>query len=151
GTLVLHAGRVDRGTALTERLAKRHGRPLLVLDATRATPAEIGDWIDACAIRRLNVAGPRESRSPGLQAAVEALLRTALAPRASDGARRRARSARPSRGATAAGRGNRGRPGPRPRAACPAARDRRAPPRAGAASRRDGGGRGWSWAGDARS
>jgi len=79
GTLILHAGRVDRGTALTVRLAERYRRPLLVREAARTRPEEIRAWLAAHAIRRLNVAGPRESRSPGLQAAVETLLRAALA------------------------------------------------------------------------
>jgi putative molybdenum carrier protein len=81
GTLILHAGRVDQGTALTERLARARGRPLLVLDVHAATAAEIARWIDAHAVRRLNVAGPRESRAPGLQAAVAAVLREVLRPR----------------------------------------------------------------------
>jgi hypothetical protein len=82
GTLILHAGRVDQGTALTERLARARGRPLLVLDVHAATAPEIARWIDAHAVRRLNVAGPRESRAPGLQAAVAAVLREVLRPRA---------------------------------------------------------------------
>src|SRR5437762_6170449 len=53
GTLIVHSGRVDRGTALTQRLAARHRRPLLVLEASRARPAQIREWIDAQGIRRL--------------------------------------------------------------------------------------------------
>jgi hypothetical protein len=78
GTVILHGGRVDRGTALTQRLARRRGRPILVLDVKTARPSELAAWIENEAIARLNVAGPRESRTPGLQAAATAFLREAL-------------------------------------------------------------------------
>lgn len=78
GTVILHAGRVDRGTALTERLARRQGRPVLLLDVRSAPPSDLNEWIGKEAIARLNVAGPRESRSPGIQVAVAAFLRAAL-------------------------------------------------------------------------
>ena len=77
--MILHQGRVDRGTALTERLARRQGRPVLRLDVRSARPAELVAWIEKERIARLSVAGPRESRAPGLQAAVTAFLREALA------------------------------------------------------------------------
>ena len=79
GTAILHQGRLDRGTALTERLARRQGRPVLLLDVRSARPAELAAWIQKEGIARLNVAGPRESRAPGLQAAVTAFLREAFA------------------------------------------------------------------------
>lgn len=78
GTVILHRGRVDRGTALTERLARRQGRPALMLDLRTARPEDLSSWMEEKAIRRLNVAGPRESRSPGLQAEATAFLRAAL-------------------------------------------------------------------------
>jgi hypothetical protein len=78
GTVILHQGRVDRGTALTERLARRQGRPVLLLDVRSARPAELAVWIEKERIARLNVAGPRESRAPGLQAAVASFLREVL-------------------------------------------------------------------------
>ena len=78
GTVILHQGRVDRGTALTERVARRQGRPVLLLDVRTAPPVELATWIEGERIRRLNVAGPRESRAPGLQAAVTAFLREVL-------------------------------------------------------------------------
>ena len=78
GTVILHQGRVDRGTALTERVARRQGRPVLFVDVRTARPPELAAWIESAKIARLNVAGPRESRSPGLQAAVTAFLREVL-------------------------------------------------------------------------
>jgi hypothetical protein len=79
GTVILHKGRVDRGTALTERLARQQGRPLLLLDVRTAQPSELAAWIEKEEIARLNVAGPRESRAPGLQAAVTAFMREVFA------------------------------------------------------------------------
>ena len=87
GTLVLHLGRVDRGTALTEALARRHGRPLLSLDLRQADPEALRRWLDDQAVRVLNVAGPRESRAPGVQERARAFLEAALGPRAPQRAR----------------------------------------------------------------
>ena len=77
GTLILHAGGLDRGTTLTERIARRRGRPVLVLDTRSAEASAIRNWIDAHAVARLNVAGPRESRSPGIYETACRLLRAA--------------------------------------------------------------------------
>ena len=79
GTVILHRGRVDRGTALTERLARREGRPVLLLDVRSARPQELAAWIGKEKIERLNVAGPRQSRAPGLQDSVTDFLRETLA------------------------------------------------------------------------
>jgi len=75
GTLILTVGRPDRGTALTLELAKRMPRPCHVAD-----PSEMGElepareWIAQHEIRTLNVAGPRESRAPGIYAAARRFL-----------------------------------------------------------------------------
>ena len=67
GTLVLHAGRPRGGTALTLRLLGRQRKPALRLDLdAHPDPAELRRWIGAQGIRVLNVAGPRESESPGV-------------------------------------------------------------------------------------
>jgi len=55
------------GTELTFRLAARHCRPVLVVDLNRPPPADtIYQWLEANRIAVLNVAGPRESQSPGI-------------------------------------------------------------------------------------
>jgi hypothetical protein len=79
GTVILHRGRADRGTALTERLARRARKPVLLLDVRTAEPSALAAWIGQEGIERLNVAGPRESRAPGLQSAVAAFLRETIA------------------------------------------------------------------------
>lgn len=79
GTLVLTRGRPSGGTALTVALARRLGRPCLVLDlAAGADPEEVRRWIDAEGISTLNIAGPRESQHPGIQREARAFLESAL-------------------------------------------------------------------------
>lgn len=83
GTLVLRLGPGDRGTALTVRMAARIGRPLLELDLA-AVPepfalAAAREWLERHEIAVLNVAGPRESRRPGVHAAASRLLASLLA------------------------------------------------------------------------
>jgi hypothetical protein len=79
-TLVLTTGRPGRGTALTIRVARAHGRPLLVLDlrdgaaARCAAAIRIRAWLAVSAPDVLNVAGPRESSAPGIAAATRDLL-----------------------------------------------------------------------------
>lgn len=74
-TLVLTRGRPRGGTALTIGLARRAGRPLLVVDlAVAAAAGDVSDWIGREGIRTLNVAGPRESEAPGIHAAATRFL-----------------------------------------------------------------------------
>ena len=79
GTLVLHPGRLRGGTALTVRLARRQGRPAMAVDLSAAprVPA-VQEWIARERIRKLNVAGPRESEHPGIYAQAAAFLREVL-------------------------------------------------------------------------
>ena len=82
GTLVLHLGRRDPGTRLTLRLAARYRRPSLELDLPQADdPAALRNWIALEGVAVLNVAGPRESRSPGVHDAAFLFLLAALRPR----------------------------------------------------------------------
>jgi hypothetical protein len=79
GTLVLTTGRADRGTALTLTLAARLHKPCLRLDLGSTPAAEaLRAWILAHRIQALNVAGPRESRTPGIGKRAAAFLRAAL-------------------------------------------------------------------------
>lgn len=67
GTLILHRGVIKGGTALTIGLAKKYGRPLLLIDLSQSpSPEAASDWISENSIGVLNVAGPRESGSPGI-------------------------------------------------------------------------------------
>jgi len=67
GTLVLTRGRPSGGTAFTITVARRQRRPFLVLDlADDPKPEEARRWLESGRIAVLNVAGPRESQSPGI-------------------------------------------------------------------------------------
>ncbi len=79
GTLILTWGAPRGGTALTIGLADALDRPRLVLDLSAdPDPSSLGAWVSAHAIRVLNVAGPRESQSPGIYARAVRFLEAAL-------------------------------------------------------------------------
>ena len=77
-TLNLCPGPPEGGTALTERIARRLERPVLVVDIGRQTGlaaiTRIHAWLKARKPAILNIAGPRESRYPGLYVRVRAIL-----------------------------------------------------------------------------
>lgn len=77
-TLVLVRGRAaSPGTMLTVEILQELGRPHLVADV--ADVAAVGQWLaDLAEGVVLNVAGPRESQSPGIQADAERLLVSVL-------------------------------------------------------------------------
>jgi hypothetical protein len=80
-TLVLCHGSPHGGTALTLRLAGELDKPHLVVDLDRPRPdGEVHAWLHDHAVRRLNVAGPRESHHPGIAARARAYLTRLLAP-----------------------------------------------------------------------
>ena len=68
GTLVFCGKHKSKGTALTIRLARKHRKPVAVvaLDSPNAQETVLA-WIAANSIRRMNVAGPRESGIPGIE------------------------------------------------------------------------------------
>lgn len=85
GTLILSFEILthDSGSMLTAKLARQLGKPSLniLLPNPRSRSylssfelQHIREWITGCKIRTLNVAGPRESREPGIQAATRAAL-----------------------------------------------------------------------------
>jgi hypothetical protein len=82
GTLILHLGPVSGGTQLTLETCRRLGKPVLLLDAATVSSedgaAQACSFVAAHDIRRLNVAGPRESFWAGAQAFACAVVRTLL-------------------------------------------------------------------------
>ncbi|MEX0716634.1 MAG: putative molybdenum carrier protein [Planctomycetaceae bacterium] len=67
GTLILARGKLKGGTSLTATRARRMKKPLLVVDLDFVPDfASIRDWIAVNEIRVLNIAGPRESQTPGI-------------------------------------------------------------------------------------
>lgn len=79
GTLVLTRGTPTEGTAFTVEIAQKLRRPCLVLDVAEAPSAsDVKAWVASHNVRVLNVAGPRESKCPGIYAQAAEFLRTVL-------------------------------------------------------------------------
>lgn len=74
-TLVLNEGPLAGGTALTVEFARRHGRPHFVVDLSEPDPGALRGWLEEVRPRVLNVAGPRESKRPGVGERAAAFLR----------------------------------------------------------------------------
>ena len=70
GTLILTSGELEGGSLATCRFAQRLGKPYLVVRLARKSRDKIAGetlrWIENKGIRILNVAGPRESKRPGI-------------------------------------------------------------------------------------
>jgi hypothetical protein len=71
-TLILYFGEIEGGTALTADCCRRQGRPLLLIDALATNPEQAAefarDFIVRNKVQRLNVAGPRASKTPAAHA-----------------------------------------------------------------------------------
>ena len=72
-TLILVLGRlpedIEDGTPLTLHWAETLSKPFLVVDLDQPRdPQGVADWLAGSGVRVLNVAGPRESSSPGIHA-----------------------------------------------------------------------------------
>ena len=78
--MILNLGRLEGGTALTADHARQVGKPCLVVALEEGIDwAAFRVWLEEHRIAVLNVAGPRESKRPGVYEAayccLEALLR----------------------------------------------------------------------------
>ena len=82
GTLIVSHGHLTGGSADTEKMAAKHGRPMLHIDVNQITAFEaagrINAWLAANRISVLNVAGPRASEDPEIYRAVSGILETAM-------------------------------------------------------------------------
>lgn len=78
-TLVLTAGKIAGGTALSVQLAKEMARPCLVvcLDGGEDAGA-VRRWLAGHRVETLNIAGPRESELAGIHARAKSFLVTVL-------------------------------------------------------------------------
>lgn len=85
GTLVLNQGELSDGTKATVDFAKEHGRAHLVVQLDEM-PAlqDCLSWIEEHGIRVLNVAGPRESKRPGVYLKAFAYLQELFSARETD-------------------------------------------------------------------
>lgn len=66
-TLILYAGILGGGTKQTYEYADKTGKPVLLIDITNKPDLKtVIDWILENNISVLNIAGPRESKNPGI-------------------------------------------------------------------------------------
>lgn len=77
GTLILTTERHPRGgTRMTAKMALDRGTPWMAADPTREDHAvKVAAWLEKHEVRVLNVAGPRESKCPGIQGRTRAFMR----------------------------------------------------------------------------
>ena len=72
GTLILNSGKLEGGTLTTFRFAAQFGKPCLVVRLDRGKrrkkARETLRWLANNGIQILNIAGPRESKCPGIHA-----------------------------------------------------------------------------------
>ena len=67
GTLILNREILEGGTALTLAFGRNSGKPVLIIDLdTPPEPDTIRRWLVSNNINYCNVAGPRESKRPGI-------------------------------------------------------------------------------------
>lgn len=79
GTLVIHPGQIDAGTAFTITSCVTSGKPLLEVDLSeRYNIGHILNWLKEHELKRINMAGPRESYFPGIYEATVRLLEPLL-------------------------------------------------------------------------
>jgi predicted Rossmann fold nucleotide-binding protein DprA/Smf involved in DNA uptake len=79
GTLILNTGSLEGGTKRTLELALQLGKPCLVLNIDEKPDNEtFSAWVTKHNISVLNVAGPRESKRPGIQKGAAAFLSSLL-------------------------------------------------------------------------
>jgi len=81
GTLLLSCGKLTKGTALTLKLAKQRQKPFFIVDLSQDTNniyLDIISWLAENNISVLNIAGSRESTSPGIYIQAYQLLKRLL-------------------------------------------------------------------------
>jgi hypothetical protein len=81
GTLILCRGPLSGGTEFTRQMAAKYDKPYLVVDLKCADSAAVGEFLRRYKIEVLNVAGPRESQSPGISEEARQFLMQLLKPR----------------------------------------------------------------------
>lgn len=68
GTLILYNSQPDKGTEYTKYCCIRNNNPFLEIHLNAASQdiAKTIHWLKSSDIQKLNIAGPRESESPGI-------------------------------------------------------------------------------------
>jgi hypothetical protein len=74
-TLILCRGPLSGGTLLTKRLCQQHQKTHRVVNLSRPPSNQtLRNWLKKTHVEILNVAGPRESQSPGIQHQAEKFI-----------------------------------------------------------------------------
>ncbi|MFA8451717.1 MAG: putative molybdenum carrier protein [Bacteroidales bacterium] len=76
-TLIIYDREIDAGTNLTIETAKKYNKTLMLFN-TQDQPYPIKEWIEQNEIKTLNIAGSRESNSPGIFAKTYDILKVLL-------------------------------------------------------------------------
>lgn len=80
-SLILFRYKMDPGTALTKSLCRKHHKPYFTVDLSQQTNTEaVLTWLHSHQVEILNVAGSRESNSPGIYQLATAYLTQLLQP-----------------------------------------------------------------------
>ena len=70
GTLIVNVGELDGGSLATQVFAQQLGKPYLVVQLDRGVTVDVAfsilGWLREHRVKTLNVAGPRESKRPGI-------------------------------------------------------------------------------------
>jgi len=78
GTLIVSHGKLNGGSAMTRRLAKKHERPWMHVDLEKTNffqaPMDVRGLVVENHIKVLNVAGPRGSKDPKIYQSTKKLL-----------------------------------------------------------------------------
>lgn len=82
GTVIFVANTIDGGSAITRQYCDVARKPVVVISFAIVAHLDGGtrlrEWLELFSIQVLNVAGNRESRTPGIGSTVESYLRVAL-------------------------------------------------------------------------
>lgn len=74
-TLIIYRAMMSQGTMLAKKYCIQYQKPFMEIDVDREYHSkEIVNWLDDKRIEILNIAGPRESQSPGIYIATMELL-----------------------------------------------------------------------------
>ena len=74
-TMIIYRSMMGPGTQATKRFCQQYDKTFLEVDLSREVrPGDIIEWLGGKNIEILNIAGPRESQSPGIYFATMGLL-----------------------------------------------------------------------------
>ena len=81
GTLILNREILEGGTALTLIFTRNLSKPVMIVDLDNPQEqSEIRNWLVTNQIKQCNVAGPRESKRPGIYLQAYRFLHLLLSP-----------------------------------------------------------------------